>query len=58
MPLTDTERTLFDAETAAWPPEAIADGMWRKEALGVAPVGAPGVRRDAADRRGVRRSRI
>jgi hypothetical protein len=33
--LTETERTLFDAETAAWPPEAIADGMWRKEALGV-----------------------
>jgi len=33
--LTDTERTLFDADTAAWPPEAIADGMWRKEALGV-----------------------
>jgi hypothetical protein len=33
--LTETERTLFEAETAAWPPEAIADGMWRKEALGV-----------------------
>jgi hypothetical protein len=33
--LTDTERMLFDAETAAWPAEAIADGMWRKEALGV-----------------------
>jgi uncharacterized protein DUF4272 len=33
--LTDTERTLFEAETSAWPPEAIADGMWRKEALGV-----------------------
>jgi hypothetical protein len=33
--LTETERALFDAETAAWPPEAIADGMWRKEALGV-----------------------
>ena len=33
--VTETERTLFDAETAAWPPEAIADGMWRKEALGV-----------------------
>jgi len=33
--LTDTERTLFDAPTSAWPPEAIADGMWRKEALGV-----------------------
>jgi hypothetical protein len=33
--ITDTERTLFDAPTAAWPPEAIADGMWRKEGLGV-----------------------
>jgi hypothetical protein len=33
--LTDVERTLFDAPTAAWPPEAIADGMWRKESLGV-----------------------
>ncbi len=33
--VTPTERSLFDAETAAWPPEAIADGMWRKEALGV-----------------------
>jgi hypothetical protein len=33
--LTETERRLFDAPTAAWPPEAIADGMWRKEALGV-----------------------
>jgi hypothetical protein len=33
--LTDVERRLFDADTAAWPPEAIADGMWRKEALGV-----------------------
>jgi hypothetical protein len=33
--LTDTERKLFEAETSAWPPEAIADGMWRKEALGV-----------------------
>jgi hypothetical protein len=33
--LTETEQTLFDAPTAAWPPEAIADGMWRKEGLGV-----------------------
>lgn len=33
--LTDTERRLFDAPTAAWPPAAIADGMWRKESLGV-----------------------
>jgi hypothetical protein len=33
--LTGAERRLFDAPTAAWPPEAIADGMWRKESLGV-----------------------
>jgi len=33
--LTPTERALFDAPTAAWSPEAIADGLWRKEALGV-----------------------
>jgi hypothetical protein len=33
--LTHTERRLFDAPTAAWPPDAIADGMWRKESLGV-----------------------
>ena len=33
--LTETERRLFDAETSAWPREAIADGMWRKESLGV-----------------------
>ena len=33
--LTRTERMLFDAPTASWTPEAIADGMWRKEALGV-----------------------
>ena len=33
--ITIPERSLFDAETSAWPPEAIADGMWRKEALGV-----------------------
>ena len=33
--LTPTERGLFDAPTAAWSPEAIADGLWRKEALGV-----------------------
>jgi len=33
--LTSTERALFDAPTAAWSPEAIADGLWRKEALGV-----------------------
>ncbi|MEP6973617.1 MAG: DUF4272 domain-containing protein [Actinomycetota bacterium] len=33
--LSPVERTLFDAPTAAWTPEAIADGLWRKEALGV-----------------------
>jgi Domain of unknown function (DUF4272) len=33
--LTDTEQKLFDAPTEAWPLEAIADGMWRKESLGV-----------------------
>jgi Domain of unknown function (DUF4272) len=33
--VTDVERSLFDADTAAWPSEAIADGMWRAEALGV-----------------------
>jgi Domain of unknown function (DUF4272) len=30
----EQERILFDAVSGAWPPEAIADGMWRKEALG------------------------
>jgi Domain of unknown function (DUF4272) len=33
--LTDVERSLFDAPSATWTPEAIADGLWRKEALGV-----------------------
>jgi len=33
--LTETERTLFAARSGTWPPEVIADGMWRKEALGV-----------------------
>jgi hypothetical protein len=33
--LTPIERTLFDAPTASWTPEAIADGLWRKESLGV-----------------------
>lgn len=28
------ERSLFDAVSGAWPSDAIADGMWRKEALG------------------------
>ena len=29
------ERVLLDAVSGAWPSEAITDGMWRKEALGV-----------------------
>jgi len=33
--LTATERALFEAPTASWTPEAIADGLWRKESLGV-----------------------
>jgi Domain of unknown function (DUF4272) len=33
--LTPTERTLFEAESSSWPHEAIADGLWRKESLGV-----------------------
>ena len=53
--LTPTERALFDAPTAAWSREAIADGLWRKEALGVLLWAlAPG-RGHAGDRRGVRR---
>ena len=32
--LTDTERGLLEAPSGAWPREAVADGMWRKEALG------------------------
>lgn len=27
------DRGLFEAVSGAWPPEAIADGMWRKESL-------------------------
>jgi hypothetical protein len=33
--LTPTERRLFGAASGAWPPEAIADGLWRKESLGI-----------------------
>ena len=33
--LTPVERGLFDAPSGSWPAEAIADAMWRKEALGV-----------------------
>jgi hypothetical protein len=33
--LTDTERRLFEAGSGAWPDVAIADALWRKEALGV-----------------------
>jgi len=32
--LSEQDRRLFDAVSGAWPPEAIADGMWRKESLG------------------------
>jgi hypothetical protein len=32
--LTDTERRLLRAPSGSWPREAVADGMWRKEALG------------------------
>lgn len=31
---TPQERHLFDAPSGAWPSEAVADGMWRKESLG------------------------
>jgi len=33
--LTEAERTLFDGTSGSWPHEAIADGLWRKESLGV-----------------------
>lgn len=33
--LTPIERTLFDGANGSWPHEAIADGLWRKESLGV-----------------------
>jgi hypothetical protein len=33
--LTPAERDLLDAPSGSWPAEAIADAMWRKEALGV-----------------------
>jgi len=33
--LTPTERTLFEGASGSWPHEAIADGLWRKESLGV-----------------------
>jgi hypothetical protein len=32
---TETERVLFDGESGSWPHEAIVDGLWRKESLGV-----------------------
>jgi hypothetical protein len=32
---TGDERALFDAPSGAWPGEAVSDGIWRKEALGV-----------------------
>jgi Domain of unknown function (DUF4272) len=33
--LTETERVLFDGTSGSWPHEAVADGLWRKESLGV-----------------------
>jgi hypothetical protein len=33
--LTEPERSLFDGGSGSWPHEAIADGLWRKESLGV-----------------------
>jgi hypothetical protein len=33
--LTESERSLFDGGSGSWPHEAIADGLWRKEGLGV-----------------------
>jgi hypothetical protein len=33
--LTATERMLLGAPSASWTPDAITDGLWRKEALGV-----------------------
>ena len=31
--MTDQDRRFFGAVSGAWPPEAITDGMWRKESL-------------------------
>jgi hypothetical protein len=31
--LTDIERQLFAARSGAWPNQAVADGMWKREAL-------------------------
>ncbi len=33
--LTETERQLLSAVSGSWPREAVIDGMWRKEAMGV-----------------------
>jgi len=33
--LTETERVLFEGTSGSWPHEAIADGLWRKESLGI-----------------------
>jgi Domain of unknown function (DUF4272) len=33
--LTETERVLFGGASGSWPHEAVADGLWRKESLGV-----------------------
>jgi hypothetical protein len=32
---TDVERRLLSAVSGSWPREAVIDGMWRKEAMGV-----------------------
>ena len=32
--LTETEARLLGAESGLWPPEAIVDAVWRREALG------------------------
>jgi hypothetical protein len=33
--VSDLERRLLDAPSGSWPREAVVDGMWRKEGLGV-----------------------
>ncbi len=33
--VTELERTLLDGASGSWPHQAVVDGMWRKESLGV-----------------------
>jgi len=33
--LTEVERVLFGGASGSWPREAVADALWRKEALGI-----------------------